>query len=114
MKIYEINRKIIGIYKINFPNKKSYIGLSNNIKRRINEHFYKSSQLPCHKAINKYYLSVNEIDFDILEEIEEEDYILLSQKEKYWINYFDTYNKEKGYNLTEGGIALLATKKSIC
>ena len=26
-----------GIYKINFPNGKSYIGLSNNIERRINE-----------------------------------------------------------------------------
>lgn len=110
MKIYEIKRKIIGIYKINFPNGKSYIGLSNNIKRRINEHFYKDLQLPCHKAINKYYSSVNEIEFDILEEIEEEDYILLSKREEYWINYFDTCNREKGYNLTEGGIMLLATK----
>lgn len=29
---------ISGIYKINFPNGKSYIGLSNNILRRIKEH----------------------------------------------------------------------------
>lgn len=110
MKISEINKKIIGIYKINFPNKKSYIGLSNDIKRRIGEHFYKNSHLPCHKAIRKYFSSIEEIDFDILEEIEEEDYILLSQREKYWINYFDTCNKEKGYNLTKGGIALLTTE----
>ena len=108
MKISEINRKIIGIYKINFPNKKNYIGLSNDIGRRISEHFYKDSHLPCHKAIRKYFLSLEEIDFDILEEIKEEDYLLLSQKEKYWINYYDTCNKENGYNLTKGGITLLA------
>lgn len=110
MKIYEINKKVIGIYKINFPNGKSYIGLSNNIKRRIGEHFRKDSLFPCHKAIKKYFSSVDEIDFDILEEIEIEDYTILSQKEQYWINYFGTNNKEKGYNLTEGGIALLSTK----
>ena len=78
MKISEINKKIIGIYKINFPNKKSYIGLSNDIGRRIGEHFYKDSHLPCHKAIRKYFSSLEEIDFDILEEIKEEDYLLLS------------------------------------
>lgn len=27
-----------GVYKINFPNGKSYIGISNNILRRIHEH----------------------------------------------------------------------------
>lgn len=29
---------IAGIYKINFPNGKCYIGLSNNILRRMKEH----------------------------------------------------------------------------
>ena len=30
--------KVAGIYKINFPNNKCYIGLSNNIPRRMKEH----------------------------------------------------------------------------
>lgn len=33
-----VNITYSGIYKINFPNGKSYIGLSNNIARRLKEH----------------------------------------------------------------------------
>lgn len=38
----------------------------------------------------------------------EENYIFLSEREKYWINKFSLDNKNKGYNLTSGGIALLS------
>ena len=55
------NSNISGIYKIDFPNGKSYIGQSQNIYRRILEHnryaFYghgKHSIQLCEKAINKY------------------------------------------------------------
>ena len=110
MKISEVDKKIIGIYKINFPNGKNYIGLSNNIKRRIIEHFNDNRQLVLYNAIKKYYSCINDIDFDILEEIQDENYMILSQKERYWISYFSTNTKEKGYNLTDGGIDLLSIK----
>lgn len=111
MKYSQLQNKIIGIYKINFPNGKSYIGLSNNIKRRINEHFRDGRKdLPCHRAIVKYFNNIEDMDIEILETIEEEDYRVLSELERKWINYYDTFNKEKGYNLTVGGLDLLDTK----
>lgn len=111
MKYSQLQDKLIGIYKINFPNGKSYIGLSNNIKRRISEHFRDGRKdLPCHRAIIKYFDKLEDMDVEVLETIEEEDYLILSELEKKWISYFDTSNKEKGYNLTEGGLALLNTK----
>lgn len=97
-------KNIIGIYKIDFPNGKSYIGQSQNIKNRILEHNYrafhnrknKDIQL-CEYAIKKYG-AINY--FYILEEC------LISQldaKEQKWIKFFDTTNKEKGYNLLDRG-----------
>ena len=32
--------KVAGIYKINFPNGKCYIGLSNNIPRRMKDNLF--------------------------------------------------------------------------
>jgi len=40
MKIEECPLRLSGIYKINFPNGKSYIGKAVDIKRRIKEHNY--------------------------------------------------------------------------
>lgn len=111
MKYSQLQNHIIGIYKINFPNGKSYIGLSNNIKRRIKEHFHDGRKdLPCHRAIIKYFESIEDVEVEILEQIKEEDYRILSDLERKWINYYDTTNKEKGYNLTPGGLELLETK----
>lgn len=98
------NTNISGIYKIDFPNGKSYIGQSQNIYRRIVEHnryaFYGHGQHPiqvCEKAINKYG-QIKQIT------ILQEDVTLqqLSEKEKYWINFYNTTNKENGYNILLG------------
>jgi group I intron endonuclease len=110
-KIEDIPNHISGIYKINFPNGKSYIGLSNNIKRRIKEHNVHSKQEKgsptkhaVHYAIEKYYQgSIPEIE--VLEEIDFNDKDKMKEREKYWIAYYDTYG-ENGYNLTEGGDGL--------
>lgn len=110
-KIEDIPNHISGIYKINFPNGKSYIGLSNNIKRRIKEHNAHSKQEKgsptkhaVHYAIEKYYQgSIPEIE--VLEEIDFNDKDKMKEREKYWIAYYDTYG-ENGYNLTEGGDGL--------
>lgn len=99
MKINEIPNNLMGIYKITFPNDKIYIGLSINIKRRMREHNSPSQQkTPCDKAINLYG-KIEEVE--ILETIS--DITLLEEREKYWIKYFKSNNKENGYNLTEGG-----------
>lgn len=95
-------KNIQGIYKINFPNGKCYIGLSNQIRTRIREHINKDYRehpnLPISKAINKYGI----VDVEILEEIQG-DRQLLQEREKYWIQYYDSTNKEKGYNISPGG-----------
>lgn len=94
---------LCGIYKINFPNNKSYIGLSNDIKRRIIEHNTDTSQPVLFKAIQKYF-NGSIPNFELLEEIEIEDRKLLQEREKYWINFYQTFSdKTKGYNLTPGG-----------
>ena len=92
-----------GIYKLNFPNGECYIGLSNNIRRRMNEHnkdSKKQDAFPVDKAINKY----GKIDeFEILEEISANNVEKLREQEKYWIKYYNSTNKNIGYNLTAGG-----------
>lgn len=97
MKINDIKNQIVcGIYKIDFPNGKSYIGQSVNIYKRIQEHNQKHRQL-VDKAIDKYGKIK---DFVLLEMCQPEE---LDIREKYWIKYYQTNNKEKGYNLTQGG-----------
>lgn len=92
-----------GIYKIDFPNGKSYIGLSNNIKRRILEHNHDKRQPVLYSAIKKYgkiseFIVLESGDFNREE---------LNEKEKYYITLFNTNDKEFGYNLTEGGYTYL-------
>ena len=88
---------MIGIYKITKKsNGKSYIGQSNDIKRRINEHQAKRD-LAIDQAIQKY--GINAFDYEVLEECSLEE---LDEKERYWIQYFNTY-KGFGYNCNEGG-----------
>ena len=96
---------ITGIYKIDFPNQKSYIGQSQNIYKRIIEHNnyakYGHGTHPiqlCEYAIKKYGEVQN---ITILEENIPIDQ--LDIKESYWIQYYDTTNRDKGYNLTLGG-----------
>ena len=99
IKLNELARNVSGIYKIDYPNGKSYIGLSRDIKRRMTEHnSFNKAKMPCDLAI-KYYGKIEEIE--ILEYCDDET--LLEEKERYWIKYYDTINPEKGYNLTEGG-----------
>lgn len=98
------NTNISGIYKIDFPNNKSYIGQSQNIYRRIMEHnryaflgHGKHSIQICEKAINKYGQIKQIIILQKNIPLEK-----LSEREKYWINFYQTTNKEKGYNILLG------------
>lgn len=90
---------MIGIYKItNKINGQCYIGQSINIARRWKEHIQasttKNSQL--YIAMRKYM--IENFTFEIIEECSENK---LNEREKYWIQYYDSYNN--GYNMTNGG-----------
>ena len=89
----------IGIYRIvNKINGKCYIGKSANIEQRFKKHKNKASYGTevIYQAFRKY--GIDNFDFSIIEECSLE---LLSDREKYWIQYYNSY--EKGYNSTLGG-----------
>ena len=43
---------------------------------------------------------IENFTFEIIEECSQEQ---LNEREIYWISYYDSFNKEKGYNMTPGG-----------
>ena len=86
---------MIGIYKItNLLNGKSYIGQSNNLERRKKEHLSGKQYID----LDIQQLGIENFDFEILEYCNKDQ---LDELEKYWIDYYNTYND--GYNLTKGG-----------
>lgn len=92
-----------GIYKItNQINGKVYIGKAGNIERRWYEHRSDAKNpnktYHLYQAMRKYGL--DNFIFEIIEECPPDNDIL-SEREKYWINYYDSYNN--GYNETLGG-----------
>lgn len=94
---------MIGIYKwTNLINNKVYIGQSVNIIARKAEHIKlaKNENYTTNiaKAIRKY--GIENFDFEILEECSLQN---LNERERYYIKYYDSLNKEKGYNMLEVG-----------
>lgn len=97
-----------GIYCIkNLVNGKVYIGQSVNIKRRIKDHFVRAFSCnksndeydkPLGRAIRKY--GKENFEVTIIEECEKEK---LNEREIYWIKFYNSTDKECGYNLSEGG-----------
>lgn len=91
------------IYKItNDINDKVYIGKTNlTVEERFKEHCsdYKkriAENRPLYRAMNRY--GKEHFTIDIIEEC---DISILSDREIYWINYYDSYHN--GYNATLGG-----------
>lgn len=90
---------MIGIYKIeNKINGKVYIGQSNNIQRRFQEHQTKgeTSRIPVDIAIQKY--GKDNFTYTVIEETTIDK---LNQAEEFWIDYFNSV--ETGYNCSKGG-----------
>ena len=95
---------ICGIYSIeNIVNHKKYIGQSVNIKHRwcyhkceLNSGIHDNDYLQ--KSWNKY--GKDNFQFEILEECSED---LLNEKERYYIDLYNTMNRDYGYNLKSGG-----------
>ena len=85
-----------GIYKItNKNNGMVYIGQATDLERRFSEH--KQKRTP---TIDDYInvLGVENFSFEIIEECELNS---LDEKERYYINFYDS--KNKGYNIQNGG-----------
>lgn len=94
------------IYKItNLQNNKIYIGKTTTcIQERFSKHIYEANtpntkgyMFILHKAFRKYGIN----NFNI-EQIEEIDNSLLSDREIYWINFYNSM-MPNGYNMTFGG-----------
>lgn len=95
-----------GIYSIlNKRNGKIYVGQSVDCSRRLRHHrnhLRKNTHHNQHlqSSWNKY--GEDAFLFGMLESCPNEK---LNENEVWWINYFDSTDSEKGYNLEEGGIS---------
>ena len=90
-----------GIYRIhNLVNGKSYIGKSErDIDRKFRQHIRGSnSNEHLQNAIKKY--GIENFEFTVLEYCEPKD---CCDRERYWIEYYDSMNPNYGYNKTGGG-----------
>lgn len=89
---------MVGIYKITNPIGEIYIGYSKDINRRFKEYQnYKfKTQKLLKESIQKYNLENHK--FEIVEECSLSN---LKLKEKYWIEYYNSY--KKGLNSNKGG-----------
>lgn len=88
----------IGIYKITSPSGKIYIGQSTNIEKRFLN--YNTKNCNRQKQLFESFLEfgINNHKFEIIEECE---IINLKYKEKFWINFHDSY--KNGLNRNKGG-----------
>ena len=97
------------IYKMtNEVSNKVYIGQTNNFEQRMRAHKSDASNPNSHNyyshlscAIRKY--GWNNFNNVIIEEIEDEDREKANEREIYYIEFYDSANREKGYNITFGG-----------
>lgn len=93
------------IYKIiNDLNDKVYVGQTiRTLDQRFQKHCSlsddKNHTMAIKKAIHKY--GKNHFMIVLIEELKNCNQEILNDREIYWINYYDSYNK--GYNLTKGG-----------
>ena len=95
---------ICGIYSIeNKTNHKKYIGQSVNIKSRWTKHKAELNNGNhdndyLQKSWNKY--GEENFEFIILEECSKD---MLNERERYYIDLYNTMNRDYGYNLKSGG-----------
>lgn len=95
---------MVGIYKItNTLNDKCYIGQSIDIQTRWTQHIYAGTHNIARLNKSKFYQAIKEdgienFSFEILELLSREE---LNTRERYWIQYYDSY--KNGYNSTPGG-----------
>ena len=96
-----------GIYKFtNKINNKKYIGQSFSLERRYKQH-KNNHNIPVlsdyntkfYRALRKY--GFENFDYEVIEIYEGDDKEVLNEKERYWIEYYDSFYN--GYNGNLGG-----------
>ncbi len=89
------------IYKwTNLVNGKIYIGKSIDIAKRLREYHYevkRQSKRPIIQALIKY--GFNNFRFEIIENCDSLTNEQILQREQYWMDFYDSQNLIKGYNL---------------
>lgn len=93
---------IVGIYKItNLQTGQAYIGQSLDIRTRLRQHI--KAGLGIDSSANRFYTAMKEVgpenfSYEIIEKCDKEQ---LNERERYWIEFYDTVSF--GYNETKGG-----------
>lgn len=102
-------KKITGVYKIIcLSNNKIYIGSSNNIFKRWNEHIW---ELNNHKHDNKHLQDAwdkygeENFKFEIIEECNKD---IKLKREQYYLDLYKSYNRDIGFNISKNSIAPMA------
>lgn len=95
---------------------RKYVGQTNNIERRKREHRScalneKSSSHNdlFHTKLRQY--GEENFEFNIVEEIPNDNIDFVNKREKYWISNLQTNVKDFGYNLTMGGLGNQKTNR---
>jgi len=108
MKTNKLHEGVCGIYCIrNVENDKKYIGKSLNIRQRIYNHIGGlNAKDP--KRENQYFINAwwkygpIKFEYFILEVVDkslENIETVIKEKELFWMQYYDSVNQDKGYNL---------------
>lgn len=109
-----IKDNVCGIYCIvNKENGKRYVGKSKNIYKRMHQHRYDLIKGRSRNENN--YLSASFIKYGIenflYEVLEVCSIESCCERELYWMDYFDTNNKDKGYNIRRDSSSGMITSK---
>lgn len=90
----------IGVYKLESPSGKIYIGSTiNSFRNRFNHHFNDYSNNPIKKALKKY--KRENFSYTILEILNGKSQEYIRKRETYYIKMYNSTNKKIGYNLLE-------------
>ena len=115
MKILGVLNMLAGIYKItNIKDGKSYIGQAVKLLGRYWKH---ASTLRLQKHRNPHLQAavnlhgIDNFTFEVLEVLPL-DKALLTKREQYWINYYNTCNNKFGYNMASASDGHLGMKRS--
>lgn len=79
---------------------RKYIGTTNNLKRRIANHYAPSNKGPFQTLLRS--VPKSDITWEVLETVT--DSKLSYEREKFWIENFKTYLPSKGFNISMGGM----------
>lgn len=89
-------------------NSKKYVGQTNNVMRRHNEHMstaFNSKSVNYnnvfHRALRKY--GIDNFNFEILEILNDKSSAEVDEREAFWIKEKHSLVSEHGYNVLEGG-----------